>query len=436
VKKEKYTYGYSPAEYKTFRQFAWKMLLSFGLTYMFFYNGRQNINLVLTQMAAELGSTTAAIGVVSSALFWSYAFGQLINGRLGQIIGHKRIITIGVIGSAIMNILISLQTSIPAIAVLWGINGYFQSMVWSNGIGVLNHWWPKAERGFATGFVTFFAGFAQVVTYLSVLVCLEINPEWGWAAAFRLPILPMLLFLIGFLFLFKEKPEDVGLASFKEPNGEEVVPTESVEKENFLKPYLEAIINPRLILACLIAVIAGVGRYGLITWIPTYFTETMGLSIKDSIVSAILLPLGHALAMFVFPWISDKLFRGRREPVIFWASALAFVGMIAFAFVKSQLLASILLLFVGIFSQLTGLLWAIGGDIGGKKNASLIVGFLDWAVYMGAAFQAIGFGTIKDRFGWPAIFIFIGILYVLILVLTVICSKIQKNEMNNGRNKK
>ena len=72
------------------------MLLSFGLTYMFFYNGRQNINLVMTQMADGLGSTTAAMGVVSSALFWCYAFGQLVNGRLGAFFGYKRFMMFGV----------------------------------------------------------------------------------------------------------------------------------------------------------------------------------------------------------------------------------------------------------------------------------------------------------------------------------------------------
>ena len=82
------TYGYNKADYAKFKSFAWKMLLSFGLTYMFFYNGRQNINLVLTQMAEGLGSTTAAMGVVSSALFWCYAFGQLVNGRLGAFFGY------------------------------------------------------------------------------------------------------------------------------------------------------------------------------------------------------------------------------------------------------------------------------------------------------------------------------------------------------------
>lgn len=61
------------AKYQKFTRYAYLVLLSFGYMYLFFYNGRQNINLVMTQMADDLGSSTAALGVVSSALFWCYA---------------------------------------------------------------------------------------------------------------------------------------------------------------------------------------------------------------------------------------------------------------------------------------------------------------------------------------------------------------------------
>ena len=115
------------------KKYAWLVLLSFGFTYLFFYNGRQNINLVMTQMAQDLNSSTAIMGRVSSALFWCYAFGQLINGRLGAFLGYKRLMTIGVICSAALNIVISFQHSIGMITVLWGLNGFFQSMVWANG---------------------------------------------------------------------------------------------------------------------------------------------------------------------------------------------------------------------------------------------------------------------------------------------------------------
>lgn len=418
------TFGYSQQQYKKFRLWGWLMLLSFGLTYMFFYNGRQNINLVMTQMAAELGTDTAALGVVSSALFWCYAFGQLINGRLGAFFGYKRFMMFGVAASAAINVLISFQQSIPMIAVLWGLNGFFQSMVWANGLGVLNKWWPKSKRGFATGLATAFSGIAQVVTYITILLCMEWNPEWGWRAAFRYPMIPMALMLVAFFFFFKEKPEDAGLPAFREDGAEQPV-QEDISKKGYLYPYKVLFREPKVWVFCLISAIAGVGRYGLLTWVPTYFVEELGLTIKDGIFSSILLPFGQACAMFVFPFITDKLLRGKREPMLIIASVVTFCGMVCFPFIKSQTPASVMLFVLGVSGMVTGVIWAIAGDIGGRAFSSTVVGIFDWAVYMGAAIQAMIFGTVKDTFGWSAIFITIGALYILMLVLTLVARKMK-----------
>ncbi len=427
------TYGYSPNEYSKFKEYAWKMLLSFGLTYMFFYNGRQNINLVLTQMAEGLGSTTAAMGVVSSALFWCYAFGQLINGRLGAYFGYKKFMMLGVAASAVINVVISFQHSIPVIAVLWGLNGFCQSMVWSNGVGVLNKWWPKKERGFASGLATAFSGIAQVVTYLTILLCMELNPEWGWRAAFRFPMIPMALMLIAFALFFKTKPEDIGLKPFEEEDKEaaarDAALSAEIEKKGYLYPYKVLFSEPKVIVFCLISAIAGVGRYGLLTWVPTYFTESMGLSIKAGIFSSILLPFGQACAMFVFPLITDKVFKGKREPMLALASIITFFGMITFPFIRTQSLASMMLFLVGVSGMVTGVVWAVAGDMGGRAFASTVVGVLDWAVYMGAALQASVFGFVKDSFGWPAVFITIGCLYILMLVLTLCARKMKMKKL-------
>ena len=406
---------------KKFNSYAWKMLLSFGFVYLFFYNGRQNINLVMTEMANDFDSTTTAIGVISSSLFWCYAFGQLINGRLGAYLGYKKMMITGIVMSTIMNILISYQSSIIIIAILWGLNGYFQSMVWANGIGVLNKWWHKEKRGFATGVATAFSGLAQVVTYLSVSLCVGLFPKLGWRAGFRFPIIPIIFLLIPFYFLFKEKPEDVGLKPIVKEN-------KQVKKVSFFYPYKKLFTNPKMILFCLISAIAGIGRYGLLTWVPTYFMESMNLSIKDGIFSSILLPIGQAFAMFAFPFLTDKLFKGKREPMLALASILTFISMTVFPFIHSQTLASILLFIVGIFSMVTGVIWSVAGDIGGSEYSSTATGILDWSVYMGAAIQASVFGMLKDTFGWNAIFITIGCLYIVILILTNISSKIKEEK--------
>ena len=129
-------------------------------------------------------------------------------------------------------------------------------MVWSSGIGVLNKWWRKEKRGFATGIATAFSGLAQVVTYVSVSLCVEWSPKLGWRAAFRYPIIPILFLLIPFGIYFKEKPEDVGLASVTEEK-------KQIETERFFYPYKKLFKEPKMILFCIISAIAGIGRYGM-----------------------------------------------------------------------------------------------------------------------------------------------------------------------------
>ncbi len=270
---------------------------------------------------------------------------------------------------------------------------------------------------------------AQVVTYLTILLCMDWNPEWGWRAAFRYPMIPMVLMLIAFAAFFKEKPEDVGLAPFDEPDAKaserDALLTSKIEENGYLYPYKVLFTEPKVLVFCLISAIAGIGRYGLLTWIPTYFTEALGLSIKDGIFSSILLPVGQACAMFVFPLITDKAFKGKREPMLILASVITFFGMLCFPFIKSQVPASIMLFVLGVFAMVTGVIWAIAGDMGGRAFSSTIVGVLDWSVYMGAAIQAIIFGFVKDTFGWTAIFVTIACLYIILLCLTFIAQKMK-----------
>ena len=95
----------------------------------------------------------------------------------------------------------------------------------------------------------------------------------------------------------------------------------------------------------------------------------------------------------------------------------------------SQLPASAMLFVVGVSGMVTGVIWAVAGDMGGRAFSSTVVGVLDWAVYMGAAIQASVFGFVKDNFGWPAIFITIGCLYILMLVLTLAARKMKMKKL-------
>lgn len=414
------TYGYSPKDYEKFKKYAFYMLIGFSLMYLFFYNGRQNMNLAIPLMTEELNATKGEIGMVSSALFWCYGFGHLFSGRLGEIVGNKRFILWGVILSAALNLFISFQTSLVVIAILWGVNGFAQSMAWSPGIAMSNKWWPSDKRGFSSGFITGSSGVAQIVTYVSVLTAYKISPNMGWRAAFRWPLVPMIIILIVFIALVRNEPKDIGLDDFKEPDQEAAKLEEARMKElqgkGPIYPFICLLREPKMCMFLLIIAIGGIGRYGMLTWIPTYFNETMGMDVKSGIVASVLLPLGQASAFFLMPVLTDKVFKGKREPLLVVCGVVSVIALIIFPNVTSQAAASAMLLIVGFFSSVNGIVWAFAGDIGTRAFAGTATGLLDWAAYMGAAVQSILFGFVSGK-SWNAVFITIAALYALLVVL-------------------
>jgi OPA family sugar phosphate sensor protein UhpC-like MFS transporter len=231
--------------------------------------------------------------------------------------------------------------------------------------------------------------------------------------------------LVAFIVFFKNAPEDAGFAPQEDADGESGNIENELKAKGYLYPYKVLFSEPKVIVFCFISAIAGIGRYGLLTWIPTYFVEEHGMAIKDGIFSSILLPFGQACAMFIFPIITDKLLKCKREPMLVIAALVTFCGMLVFPLIENQIAASVMLFVLGVFAMVTGVIWTIAGDIGGKALSSTVVGIFDWAVYMGAAVQAVLFGFLKDKFGWTAIFVIIGVLYVILLALTFLARKMK-----------
>ena len=84
-------------------------------------------------------------GIVGTCLFASYGAGQVINGLLCKRYNPRFSITIALLGSAVMNFLVAMVSSdgFYYICVFWLLNGFFQSILWSSIIRLLNLNLPK-----------------------------------------------------------------------------------------------------------------------------------------------------------------------------------------------------------------------------------------------------------------------------------------------------
>ena len=110
------------------------------LTYVLYYVGRMNLAVALPVIESEFGWTTMTTGLVSSSFYMVYAFGQLLNGSLGDRFSARWYVFGGLLGSAVCNLLFGLSNTLLAMAVIWGVNGIFQSTGWGPIVKVSSHW--------------------------------------------------------------------------------------------------------------------------------------------------------------------------------------------------------------------------------------------------------------------------------------------------------
>ena len=372
------------------------------------------------------------IGILSSVLFWTYGIGHLVNGRLGEIFGVRKFIILSVILSVVCNIFMGFQTSILAMAIIWGLNGFFQSMAWSPGVSSLTAWWPGDKRGFATGFANAFSGFGQVVATLMVALGFILLPNLGWRSAFFVPaILPILMLIIYWIFA-KAGPKDIGLKDYEAEDESKAAHEDEmaqiVREKGKLFPYFHLLSKPIFLVWIFVVFASGVARYGLVTWIPKYLNETTELGAVVSLLTSTILPIGMGIGTLIVPALTDKFCPNNR----LWASVISgivsAVCVIGVAFLNPNsgfqfALMLVCLFFAGFFIYaINGTVWAYAADVGGRVFASTASGILDFAAYMGAAIQAAVYGFILGDGNWIAVFVSVAVFCLLIAVVSFLSS--------------
>ena len=427
---EQLKYGYNQAEYKKFTGGAWRYLLLFSFLYCAHYCTRLNIGNAQVYMTEF---STEDIGILSSVLFWSYGIGHLVNGRLSEIIGIRKFIILSVILSVVCNIFMGFQTSIIAMAIIWGLNGFFQSMAWSPGISSLTTWWPGDKRGFATGFANAFSGFGQVVATLMVAFGFVILPQLGWRSAFFVPAILPVLMLVIFCIFAKASPKAIGLPEYKEDDQDRAEHEDEmakiVKEKGVLYPYFHLLKKPVFLVWTFVVFASGIARYGLVTWIPKYLNETTELGAIVSLLTSTILPIGMGIGTLVVPTLTDKFCPNNRLWAGVISGLIAALCILGITFLDPNngfqfALMLICLFLAGFFIYaINGVVWTYAADVGGRVFSGTASGVLDFAAYMGAAIQATVYGSILTAGNWYAVFISIAVFCFLIALVSFVSAR-------------
>ena len=399
----------------------------FSMLYCSLYCTRLNLSNAGAVMMDGLGWSKSDLGILTGALFWTYGIGQFVNGRLSEIVGPAKFVVLSVVLSVAANVLFSFQTSLVMMAVIWGLNGYFQSMAWTPGVAILTKWWPGPTRGFATGLAHAFSGFGQVAAILSVALAFEVLPNLGWRAAFTVSAAFPLVALIAYLIWARTSPTQIGLAEYVEEDPARARIEDEmrvlVAQRGKLYPYRYVLANRQFMIWMMIAFITGLARYGLVTWIPLYFIDRFNISVTSGLMGTLSLPVGMGIGTLVIPWLTDKWCSNNRLPAVITSAIIGGASIGGFLLLNPtvgwQMACVQVLLFVAGFCiyAINGTAWAYATDIGGRVFSATTSGVLNFSAYMGAAVQSFVYGFLLDKIGWISVFVSLSVFCTLMAVL-------------------
>lgn len=372
------------------------------LTYGAFYFGRVNISATIPGLTAAvadggLGIGPETVGWILGSLKITYAVGQLLNGQLSERLPARKMLAVGMLGSAALCVAFGAGTAAYFLLFVWAMNGYCQSLGWTPCVRVMANWIPVTRRGKVIGIVG--TGY-QVTAALAVILAGYSAELWGWRGAMFVPAgVLAACSIVMFLFL-KEHPDDVAAARTAA-----VATAANASATPFSEIFRVTVTNPALWLLGVSLGLLNACRYGYSDWGLAHLSEVQETGLGASALQLAVLPAGAVAGVYLSGWATDRFFDNRRAPVI--CVLLVLLGVMTLfydAMVRTSVTGTVVMLVLIGFCTFGPQVLLVGtapADLARRGTSAAAAGFVNFMGYIGAALAGdVMTGYLYARYGW------------------------------------
>ena len=383
-----------------YRKHRLRVMLAITLGYGVIYTCRLALGVVKKPLIDAGIFGPAELGLIGSALFYTYAIGKLTNGFLADHANMKKFLAAGFLLSALCNFGMGFSTAVWLSALLWGLNGWFQSLGAPGGVVAMTAWFSNRERGRYYGIWSTAHSIGEGLTFIGVGTVVAVL---GWHWGFLAPAIAGVATAAMAYKLLQDRPRTLGLPAVADWRNDHYATSAIPHNQgagNVFRTQLSILKIPAVWVLALSSATIYVTRYAINSWGVLYLQEARGYSLPAAGTLLMVSTIAGMAGAVAYGFISDKAFNARRPPVnlLFALSELAGLGLIFFGpTTLFTLVAGMILFGVG----LTGLVTSLGGlfavDICPKSVAGAAMGLIGIFSYIGAAIQENISGHLIER---------------------------------------
>lgn len=272
-----------------------------------------------------------------SATFAGLAVGALFAGYVGDRYGRRFSYQFNLLIFGIFSLLAAAAPSMGWLIGARFLMGIGMGAEFVIGYGFISEFVPPEKRGRSIAIVALASNSAQLI---SAMVGLLVIPNFGWRWMF---VIAGVMALIVW-YLRKSMPESPRWLESVGRNEEAEATMKAIEEEvakkNIVLPPVPAVAQAKTasalplfqppllrntLLAMMIAVVALVGTYGFIAWLPTFLVR-QGYSVVQSLGFTTLMSVGAIVGPTLALWISDHW--GRKYSIAGTAVVAGVAGLI------------------------------------------------------------------------------------------------------------
>ncbi|EOW9479126.1 MFS transporter [Vibrio cholerae] len=295
---------------KRYKSYQWQVFIGLIFGYAMFYVVRMALGVVKKPMLDAGIVTLEELGIMGSAFFFTYAFGKFLNGFLSDYANIGRFMSFSLLLSGVASIFMGMNTVAFFFVLLWGLNGWFQSVGSAPSCVSIYQWFSPKQRGSR---YSIWGGSRNIGEGITWILTASLVSYFGWRAGFiGAGIAGIVASLIMFK-LLKDRPQTYGMpdpgTAFDE--GTEIKKANDPKETRRAQMFI--LKQPVVWLIALACAAMYISRYAMSSWAVLFLQEQKGYSLIDAGFAMSMYPTAGLAGAILSGVLSDKVFKGNRN---------------------------------------------------------------------------------------------------------------------------